>query len=159
MRTPGHRESVPTTVHRHLGPLETEVMAILWNQGESSVRSVLHRMDRGIAYTTVMTTLTRLFHKGLVFRRKEQSTRAFLYSARYTRPQLERMIAREMIAEFLARPGNSRQELLSCLLEAASEEQKELIQKIVTQMQELSSGLPPSLASQPREDDIEYSPS
>ncbi len=159
MRTPGHRTSVPVTVRRHLGPLETEVMAILWNEGESSVRSVTHRMDREIAYTTVMTTLTRLFHKGLVFRRKQQSTRAFLYSARFTRPQLERMIAQEMIADFLARPGNSRQELLYCLLDAASEEQKALIGKIVAQMQGLSSGWSSGHASRPQEDDIEYSPS
>jgi predicted transcriptional regulator len=151
--------SLPAAVRRHLGPLETEVMAVLWNEGESSVRTVTQQMGREIAYTTVMTTLTRLFHKGLVARRKQHSTRAFFYSARFTRPQLERMIAKEMIAEFLARPGNSRQELLSCLLDAVSEEQKVPLEKLVAEMQERSSGVSPNLASHPAEDGIDYSPS
>ncbi len=63
-----------------LGPLEVQVMEILWGAGERSVRDVVERLDRKLAYTTVMTTLDRLFKKGLLDRQK--SERAFLYSPR-----------------------------------------------------------------------------
>ena len=49
-----------------LGPLEVTVMEILWARGESNVRDVVDRLDRPLAYTTVMTTLDRLFKKGLL---------------------------------------------------------------------------------------------
>src|SRR5438128_8928980 len=49
-----------------LGPLEITVMEILWQRGESNVRDVAEKLDRPLAYTTVMTTLDRLFKKGLL---------------------------------------------------------------------------------------------
>ena len=60
-----HRASAP----QPLGPLEVTVMEILWARGESNVRDVVDRLDRPLAYTTVMTTLDRLFKKGLLLRR------------------------------------------------------------------------------------------
>jgi len=66
-----------------LGPLEIAVMEILWVQGESNVHDVVEKLGRPLAYTTVMTTLDRLYKKGLLSRHK--SERAFLYSTRQTR--------------------------------------------------------------------------
>ena len=48
-----------------LGPLEIQVMEVVWGSGESSVRDVVEKLDSKLAYTTVMTTLDRLFKKGL----------------------------------------------------------------------------------------------
>ena len=48
------------------GHLESTVMEILWAQGESSVHDVIERLRRPLAYTTVMTTLDRLFKKGFL---------------------------------------------------------------------------------------------
>lgn len=59
-----------------LGHLEIAVMEILWKQGESNVHQVAQRLERPLAYTTVMTTLDRLFKKGWLERRK--SERAYL---------------------------------------------------------------------------------
>ena len=39
-------------------------MQILWSRGESSVREVARELERRLAYTTVMTTLDRLYKKG-----------------------------------------------------------------------------------------------
>ena len=61
----------------NLGPLESDVLRVLWNKGESTVRDVLEALDRPLAYTTVMTTLDRLFKKGLLDRHK--SERSFRY--------------------------------------------------------------------------------
>jgi predicted transcriptional regulator len=57
-----------------LGPLETEVMAVLWSAGEAlSVRAVLERLNEDrrpeLAYTTVMTVLSRLADKDMLIRR------------------------------------------------------------------------------------------
>ena len=53
-----------------LGPLETEVMEACWELGETTVRDVhaklATRLD--LAYTTIMTTMTRLAGKGLLKR-------------------------------------------------------------------------------------------
>ena len=57
-----------------LGPLEAEVMDIVWDRREATVRDV-HRAladKRRIAYTTVMTTMGRLTEKGLLKRVEEQ---------------------------------------------------------------------------------------
>jgi predicted transcriptional regulator len=53
-----------------LGPLETEVMNAVWDLGETTVRDVHAALarQRDLAYTTVMTTMTRLATKGLLDR-------------------------------------------------------------------------------------------
>jgi hypothetical protein len=43
-------------------------MDVMWAGGESNVRDVAEKLGRPLAYTTVMTTLDRLFKKGLARR-------------------------------------------------------------------------------------------
>lgn len=57
-----------------LGSLEAEAMQVLWNSdGPMSVRAVLDQLnsgrDQALAYTTVMTVLTRLAEKDVLERR------------------------------------------------------------------------------------------
>ncbi|HVA71841.1 MAG TPA: BlaI/MecI/CopY family transcriptional regulator [Candidatus Limnocylindrales bacterium] len=123
-----------------LGRLEVRVMAILWLRGESSVRDVIQELARPLAYTTVMTTLDRLYKKHLLRRRK--SERAFLYSPRLSREEWERKRAGDLVAGFLAGPQPSRDLLISCLVEAVGQHDKalldELEQKIRRKRRELS---------------------
>ena len=70
-----------------LGPLERAVMDTIWRGGDLSVREVQGQLANPAAYTTVMTTLDRLFKKGLVHRRRDG--RAFLYTAALERHELE----------------------------------------------------------------------
>jgi predicted transcriptional regulator len=53
-----------------LGPLEQDVMDVVWRLGDTTVREVHGELasTRVIAYTTVMTTMTRLASKGLLAR-------------------------------------------------------------------------------------------
>jgi predicted transcriptional regulator len=70
-----------------LGDLEAEIMECVWDGGETSVRDV-HRClleRRDIAYTTVMTVMSRLAEKGLLVRRPEG--RAYLYSPAVARDE------------------------------------------------------------------------
>lgn len=56
-----------------LGPLEQDVMDVVWQLGDTTVRDVHRQLasERSIAYTTVMTTMTRLATKGLLLRDTE----------------------------------------------------------------------------------------
>lgn len=115
-----------------LGRLETGLMEILWARGESSVRSVFEDLDRPLAYTTVMTTLERLFKKGLLDRRK--LGRAFLYTPRLTRLEWEQQRAGQLISTFLAGPDPSRTLLISCLLDAVGHYDGPLLEELETKI-------------------------
>jgi predicted transcriptional regulator len=127
--------------HRlHLGPLEIDVMETLWVFGASNVRDVVGRLERKLAYTTVMTTLDRLYKKGLLDR--ELTDRAFVYRAKLSREEWDRRRAGEMMAGFLAGPEESRHLLLSCLVDAVGSHDAmlldELEKKIQRKREELS---------------------
>lgn len=67
------------TSGRSHGALEKEVLASLGAASTPrTVQQVLDDVDPSLAYTTVMTTLSRLFAKGAIER--ERSGRAFVYS-------------------------------------------------------------------------------
>lgn len=123
-----------------LGSLELELMEILWANGENSVRDVVPKLSRPLAYTTVMTTLDRLFKKGLLDRHK--SDRAFFYSPSFSRQEWERRRAGNLVAGFLSGPHPSRDLLLSCLLDAVGEHDAKLLdeleKKIRSRRKELS---------------------
>lgn len=61
--------SPDTPGRRPPGMLEDEVLAVLWGTGRAMTPADVQReLDNGLAYTTVMSTLTRMYRKGLVFR-------------------------------------------------------------------------------------------
>ena len=111
-----------------LGHLELTVMEILWAHGESTVHDVVERMGRPLAYTTVMTTLDRLFKKQLLVRRKWE--RAFLYAPRWTRPEWEQKRAGDFVAGFLAGPQASGELLISSLVEAVGQYDTALLDEL-----------------------------
>jgi predicted transcriptional regulator len=123
-----------------LGPLEIQVMEVVWTFGESSVRDVVEKLESKLAYTTVMTTLDRLFKKGLLDRYK--SERAFFYSPRLSSQDWERRRAGDLVAGFLAGPDPSRDLLLSSLVDAVGQHDAllldELEEKIRNKRLELS---------------------
>lgn len=111
-----------------LGPLEVEVMQVLWTAGDLSVRDVVEKLDRKLAYTTVMTTLDRLFKKGLLDRQK--SERAFLYTARVTHLDWERQRAGDLVAGLLSGSQPSRELLLSSLVDAVGQHDVNLLEQL-----------------------------
>lgn len=78
-----------------LGVLEREVMDAVWAAGEVTVRDTRSLLPRRIAYTTVMTTLDRLYKKGLVVR--SRVGKAFVYRAAQTRQQAEAAILSNLV--------------------------------------------------------------
>lgn len=82
-----------------LHELEAEIMDVVWSRALDAfaVNDVLVVLGkrREIAYTTVMTTLARLHDKGVLERRREG--KRYLYSARFSREELLRDTAREVL--------------------------------------------------------------
>src|SRR5260370_9956017 len=111
-----------------VGHREFKVPEILWARGESNVRDVAERLGRPLAYTTVMTTLDRLFKKGLLDRRKVE--RAFLYSPRFSRREWEQKRAGDFLAGFLTRPQPSSDLLISSLVDAVGEHDEALLDEL-----------------------------
>ena len=73
-----------------LGPLEAEVMGVLWSARQPlSVRAVLEKLNHGrrppLAYTTVMTVMSRLAEKDVLRRAKDG--RGYVYEAAVSRDQ------------------------------------------------------------------------
>ena len=69
-----------------LGELERAVMDAVWDRGEASVRQVHEALavERDLAYTTVMTVMSRLSQKGVL--QREKRGRAYVYSAAQGNP-------------------------------------------------------------------------
>jgi predicted transcriptional regulator len=80
-----------------LGPLESDIMEVVWDRGEVTVRAVHQSLEshRSIAYTTVMTTLGRLADKGLVRRIEDQP--AHRYSALISRDEYARSTVKSVV--------------------------------------------------------------
>jgi predicted transcriptional regulator len=118
-------KSSPEVLENSLGALEREVMAIVWDRGEVNVRDTSARLSSRVAYTTVMTTLDRLFKKGLLTRRKVG--RAFVYRATATKAELEGAVATELVQSLFERPGGAPLPILSSLVDAVSDRDRALL--------------------------------
>jgi predicted transcriptional regulator len=101
-----------------LGPLEQQLLSALWMRGSATVREMLDAGGINLAYTTVMTTLDRLYKKQLLNRSAEG--RAFRYSPRYTQEELEKAAVGETVRQMLG-SGEAAALPLSYLVEAVSE--------------------------------------
>ena len=95
------------------GHLERNVMDIVWQCEATTVREVQAALPRRVAYTTVMTTLDRLFKKGFVSRTR--SGRAFVYRASQTRQQTEAAVASGMVSGLFS--GTAAKPILSNLVD------------------------------------------
>ena len=102
-----------------MGHLELTVMETLWERGEGNVHDVVRWLGRPLAYNTVMTTLDRLFKKGLLNRNKLD--RAFFYVPRLSRLEWQQKQAENLVSGFLATPGAASGLLVSCLVDAVGE--------------------------------------
>ena len=120
-----------------LGPLEAEIMDVVWDSGDVTVRDVHQALsaNRSIAYTTVMTTLGRLSDKGLLRRIEDQP--AHHYSAVVSREQYARSTVKSVVdwllghfpdpavAYFIDRVEKEDEDVIERLKEAIEERRRE----------------------------------
>lgn len=111
-----------------LGALEREVMECLWGRGESSVREVHAAFGEANAYTTLMTTLDRLYRKGLLVRRKDG--RAFRYAPRLTLEAFELGIKEDVLEGLLGQGAEGVEPVLSYIVESVGERDRALLDRL-----------------------------
>lgn len=92
-----------------LGPLEYAVMRALWDDSPAAVPAVLEVVNEPraggeqLAYTTVMTVLSRLYDKGLVVR--ERRGRGYEYAPRFSESGLVAHLSEREVQGLLERYG------------------------------------------------------
>jgi predicted transcriptional regulator len=112
-----------------LGPLEQRMLDALWARGSATVRELIESDCEELAYTTVMTTLDRLFKKGLLTR--SEDGRAFRYVARLSREEFCREEAGQAFRQMLdADPASTLP--LSYLVEILGERDAQLLDDLRT---------------------------
>ena len=110
---------------RAAGELEAEVLAVLQAAGSPlSPGEVRGRLGGSLAYTTVVTILSRLHGKGVLDRRK--AGRAFLYAPVADEPGLA---ARRMTQMLDAEPD--REEVLARFVSGLSGTDEELLRRML----------------------------
>ena len=77
-------------LNKVLGELENLIMELAWQKGEVTVREVHQALleSRGLAYTTVMTVMSRLADKGVLERHKVRA--AYVYKPAHTKQDFTR---------------------------------------------------------------------
>ena len=116
---------VPET---NLGFLEREMMEHLWRLEEASVASVHERIGGRLAYTTIMTTLDRLYKKGILHRRKQG--RAFFYSASFTREEFNQNLVKRALRFLLQEHNKETAPLMAHLVETFKEHDARLLDEL-----------------------------
>ena len=117
--------------------LEADIMDAVWSREWEafSVRDVLEVLEeqRDIAYTTVMTTVKRLFDKGLLEREKDG--RRYMYSPVMGREEFHAQMAVQVMRSL---PESGREAAMSMLIEemSGSESLERIEQLIAAKKQE-----------------------
>lgn len=125
-----------------LGTLERKTLEEVWRLSEVTVTDIVNSFGGTVAYTTLMTTLDRLYKKGYLERRK--SGRAFVYTAKHTSDELQRGIAGDVITGLIDSATRNVEPVLACIVDAVSEKDRELLddlERLIRQKKEqLASG-------------------
>src|SRR5690349_15922059 len=110
-----------------LGPLEARVLEAVWPHGRAlTVREVQARFPE-LAYTTLMTTLDRLFRKGLLQRARRG--RAFAYQGRCSPEEaLHELLCGQM--RELLQESEASTPVLSALVNAVSRQDAALLEEL-----------------------------
>ncbi len=116
-----------------LGPLESRVLDALWARGEDCRVKDLQPRFPEIAYTTLMTTLERLFRKGVLDR--FPVGRAFAYRPRVSRFDLQAKTATQAIRH-LVESGAELGSVLSLLVDQIDVEDVRALDELERLVQE-----------------------
>ena len=84
-----------------LGPLEVRVMRIIWQHKRITVKQVHGQLARqyALAYTTVMTTMSRLAEKGILSRQREGL--AYVYAPAISEDQFIAHMVEQVMASLM----------------------------------------------------------
>ena len=110
-----------------LGPLETRLLELLWAHSRSATVRELQHVCPGLAYTTILTTLERLYRKRLLLRHREG--RAFAYQPRCSRDELLSELVSGHVTQLLGASEESSV-ILSTLVRAVRDTDAALLDEL-----------------------------
>lgn len=110
------------------GPLETRVLDALWSRSQAACVRDLQPVFPGVAYTTLMTTLDRLFRKGALAR--DRIGRAFFYRPQFSRDELRSQLAGSTFATLLPGDASAVRPILSLFVDAVGERDRALLDEL-----------------------------
>jgi predicted transcriptional regulator len=120
-------------VRASLFDLEAEIMEVVWSRrwDEFSVGDVHTALQgrRNLAYTTVMTVVSRLYQKQLLWRRRDG--KRYVYRARMTREEFCRTTARDVMKSLLGPGGETALALLVERVADASAEDLDALEELI----------------------------
>lgn len=89
-----------TGMKKIFGDLEAEVMKIIWKQKQSTVREVYEQLllEKNLAYTTVMTVMSRLANKGHLIRAVQGN--AYVYKPALSDEELSKILFPEVVVDY-----------------------------------------------------------
>ena len=117
-----------------VGALEYEVLQVLWDESPANVATVLRAVNEdrrcgdALAYTTVMTVLSRLYDKNLLDR--EKAGRGYAYTPRFDEQGLIEHLGRRDVAELVDRYGPVALAQFAAQLERADPDTLRRIQRL-----------------------------
>jgi predicted transcriptional regulator len=109
------------------GRLEARVLTAMWDLDSPVTVRDLQPLFRTTAYTTLMTTLDRLYRKGALDR--EKTGRAFSYRQRWSQADLIARIAGERIGALIG-PDPRLQPLVSFFVDAVTRRDAEVLDEL-----------------------------
>lgn len=110
------------------GPLEIRVLEALWSRNQPACVRDLQPQFPGVAYTTLMTTLDRLFRKDVLTRAK--SGRAFFYSPRASQQTLISQLAGSTFATLLPGDAASVRPIISMFVDTVGDRDHALLDEL-----------------------------
>lgn len=114
-----------------LSRLEQEVMNIVWERRDCSVRDVLKILPRKkkLAYTTIATVLNRLYGKGLV--RRETQGSLIYYSPKISKEAYGKNTAMLFFRRFFSSFGDTAIASFAESIEKLPEDKKKFLLKLL----------------------------
>jgi predicted transcriptional regulator len=110
------------------GPLEIRVLEALWARDSAACVRDLQPAFPGVAYTTLMTTLDRLFRKGTLLRSKVG--RAFYYSPKATHDEMMSDLAGSTFKTLLPGNASAMRPILSMFVDTVGQHDEAMLDEL-----------------------------
>jgi len=135
----GYRRTKNSSDMSGLGPLEQRVLEAAWKLKRTNVRDVVDALDNEFAYTTIMTTLDRLYKKGYLDR--EMNGRAYEYEPRVTQEEMQIGILGEVITRLLDSATRSVRPVLASIVDSVGDKDRKLLDELERLVKEKKSAI------------------
>ena len=120
------------TGQQALGELEAKIMQVLWDINDYTTIKNVHQellKEKQLAYTTIQTTIDRLFHKGLL--KRLPKGRSFIYASRTNKDEFETHFSNKVIDAIAGKLNNTSLAYFVEVLDTENKEKLEYLAQLI----------------------------